>query len=766
MAGVDHYELNGYIDQSFKTLGGAAHFLADESPDFGIQMDLHRFDGISPPESLDLLPAGVNGSIVLALGTDSLVLVGFDTLALAPEDEMRVFLFDGSTATDLGSLGVSQSTANGAMFAWDHYLLSVQDRASGAGREPYVYDLNAWGGGTLFDINPGPNGSSIGGHGFHPFDGRLYFSGFEGGPTEARLISTDGASFRVEPEPAYSVQDLKVFAGKLVINGWGNPGSAGRELWALTSSESTAQLVADINPDAGTPGGSGPELDRAAAANGQLFFEAIALGGSGSPATYGLFSYDGVTVTQVDAQAGRFYLPIGGIGGSMLAAVYEAGTGYEPYIWDGITFSPLPELLPGPASGIPAGAGDERFRAVVAGGYMLFIGDSPDTGWEIFGFDGMSVARVADVVPGPGPSSALSLTALGTGNVAFWDHGPLVPSIGHLRFPPAAITAPASATEGEAFDAGATVRDPDWDLLSLAWSVSTTGGVNCVIADPGAVSTTVTCEDETTATLGLTAHDGNAVISADPVAVTLLNAAPAVTSASLSQTLVQPGQTVTATVGLSDPGITDVITCEFRWGDPVSVTEVVLAASSTCSSTQALAAGAYPVSVTVSDEDGGSVVQNVGTLAVINKVLQASGTGTVNSPLGAAIGYSGRAGIGDYAMNKVRFDGTVVSGSVIFKLTDRGAVLVNFKSTSLSSFTADQGTGFISIRGIGTYNKAPGYTMIVHAVDAAYTASTTDVDTFRIRILNPSGDRAYDNGYLTGDNQPVRPGSTVILTIT
>ncbi len=96
------------------------------------------------------------------------------------------------------------------------------------------------------------------------------------------------------------------------------------------------------------------------------------------------------------------------------------------------------------------------------------------------------------------------------------------------------------------------------------WAVDAAG---CTVADPAALSTTVTCVDEATATLTLTADDGANPAVSDTAELTVGNAAPTVTVTSPSAgTTVQTGQPVTVAATVTDPGTQDVLGCSVGVG--------------------------------------------------------------------------------------------------------------------------------------------------------------------------------------------------------
>lgn len=188
--------------------------------------------------------------------------------------------------------------------------------------------------------------------------------------------------------------------------------------------------------------------------------------------------------------------------------------------------------------------------------------------------------------------------------------GPFTPSqeasrveiqFGYDPPPVVAPGGPYAGTEGAAVPIVGTVTDGD--PVTTAWTVSSP---SCTVADPAALSTTVTCLDSGTFTLTLTANDG----VNDPVAasttLTIANVAPTVTiTAPTPGQVFAAGATVALEATFTDPGTDDTHTCQIAWGDGTASAGTVVGAG-TCSASHAYAGGSSPtITVTVTDDDGG-----------------------------------------------------------------------------------------------------------------------------------------------------------------
>ncbi len=174
---------------------------------------------------------------------------------------------------------------------------------------------------------------------------------------------------------------------------------------------------------------------------------------------------------------------------------------------------------------------------------------------------------------------------------------------------------PFSGQEGTPVTIAGTVTDPDGPNLTTVWSITPQSGVDpgatCAITNPAAQTTTVRCTDDGVYRLTLTANDGvNTPVSASTT-LTLTNVAPQVSiSAPVNNFSVPRGTTVNFIAPFTDIGTNDRHTCtvNFDDGTPVvngAVNEVP--GSGTCTTSHLFTAlGPHNVTVTVTDDDGGS----------------------------------------------------------------------------------------------------------------------------------------------------------------
>jgi alpha-tubulin suppressor-like RCC1 family protein len=178
---------------------------------------------------------------------------------------------------------------------------------------------------------------------------------------------------------------------------------------------------------------------------------------------------------------------------------------------------------------------------------------------------------------------------------------------------PAAILDDDVADGAPAVDAGPDVSGVEGQVLALTGTVTddgpvtttwTSGDADCVIADPTALSTTVTCHDDAaSAQLVLTADDGINAPVTDTVTVIATNVAPTVSALPATTTL-PVGAVYAATGSVTDPG-TEGFTATVDHGDGSGPMPLALDGGSFAISHAFHAAGRFTVTVTVCDDDGG-----------------------------------------------------------------------------------------------------------------------------------------------------------------
>ena len=328
----------------------------------------------------------------------------------------------------------------------------------------------------------------------------------------------------------------------------------------------------------------------------------------------------------------------------------------------------------------------------------------------------------------------------------------------------------AAGNEGAAIAVHATATDPQGGAVTTVWSVTAGPDVDpggmCIFANPNALDTTVTCNDNGTFTITLTATNSIGSASADGT-LSVANVAPTVTiNTPVAWHVSDINTPIAFDVSITDPGANDSLTCTFDW-DSADADTVVAAVAGACNTSKSFAsAGVYTVNVTGTDDDSGSGSDSV-IIAVIDPDAGfVTGGGFIDSPAGAYPAGPALAGKANFGfVSKYKKDATAATppnGQVEFQFH---AGSVNFHSEGTNWLVVTDGKAMY--RGIGRINGAGNYGFFIIAYDGKDSGSA---DRFRIKIWNmDAGDAVvYDNrmgvseDIDTADPQAIANGSVVI----
>jgi hypothetical protein len=322
-----------------------------------------------------------------------------------------------------------------------------------------------------------------------------------------------------------------------------------------------------------------------------------------------------------------------------------------------------------------------------------------------------------------------------------------------LDSPPTADSGgPYSGVEGAPISITGKAGDPDGQTVTSNWSVASNAGNDpgaaCVIADPAALNTSVTCNDEGGYTLTLSATDSGGLTTTATTTLTVSNAPPSVGAITgLPAAPIAIGTSVQASVTFADPGTLDSHTASWNWGDG-SVSAGAISesgGSGTVTGTHTFAAaGIYTVVVTVTDADGASGSSQFQFVVVFDPSAGfATGGGWITSPAGAYVSNPSAAGKASFGfVSRYQKGANVPTGNTDFRFQ---AGSLNFRSTAYQ-WLVIAGACKAQFKGTGTINGSGDYTFLLTAVDGDRCA-TPGPDTFRIQITdNATGATVYDNG--------------------
>jgi uncharacterized repeat protein (TIGR01451 family) len=302
---------------------------------------------------------------------------------------------------------------------------------------------------------------------------------------------------------------------------------------------------------------------------------------------------------------------------------------------------------------------------------------------------------------------------------------------------------PYAGPEGASVALDATVGDPDAaDTVTSTWSWTPGAGVDsgaaCSFADASAVDTSVTCTDDGSYALTLSASDGGPAVT-DTAVLTVGNADPTVAvSAPADMSLHLVGSTVTLTATFADAGANDTHTCSIDWGD--GSVEAGTIGAGTCSGSHAYSSIATPtISVSVSDDDGGTGSADV-VVVIFDRATKVTGGGFVVGDGPTSFGF----------VAKQAPDGTL-SGQVQVRAPGKHRFHGDTVTTMASSANTAQWGGAGRCDGVG------GHTYEVSVVDNRNGGGRKGTaDTIHIVVRDATGAVVLDvSGPLQGGNLTV-----------
>ena len=309
------------------------------------------------------------------------------------------------------------------------------------------------------------------------------------------------------------------------------------------------------------------------------------------------------------------------------------------------------------------------------------------------------------------------------------------------RPPSVSIGGPYSVTEGQSLALNATATDPDGNALSFQWDVDGDGDFDENVTG---ASPTLTYAQLIGLGLGdgplsrdvtVRVSDGTTTTSAT-TALTVTNVAPRVATISGARSISE-GQSVTVSGTFSDPALgvqTETFTGTALWSDGTSTALVISGDTFTTSRSFADdVPGGLTVTVTISDDDGGSGFAVSGTVSVANRAP-------------------------DAVSDTARVDEDQVAGVIIDVLSnDSDPAGALDPRTVIAVSTPAHGTATLNPNGTISYAPNPNYS----GTDSfTYTISDGDggFDTATVTVtVNPVNDNPTVTGgtYTVAENQPL-----------
>jgi len=270
----------------------------------------------------------------------------------------------------------------------------------------------------------------------------------------------------------------------------------------------------------------------------------------------------------------------------------------------------------------------------------------------------------------------------------------------------------------------------------------------------GEVTGEYTYGDNSEYTVTLTVTDKDGGIGDDNITITVYNVPPTITYLDLPLDPVDISNPVELTATFTDPGWLDTHIASIDWDDGNITNGDITDSDGSYTVTGSWIygqAGVYSVSITVTDDDGGSDSMTFTYYVVVYDPTNGfvTGGGWINSPAGA---YKQNAEL----TGKANFG--FVSKYKKGQSTPTGNTEFNFKAGDLNFHSDDYEWLVIQIagakamfKGIGTINGEGSYKFRLTGIDEKLTPST-DTDLFRIKIWEEDDDGneiiIYDNNII------------------
>lgn len=495
----------------------------------------------------------------------------------------EIWWTDGTTTQMLADIDPGTSTAHtiwGLTVVGDYLYFR-------ANNDLYRYDANT---DSITDLDIGLSPSGI-----YGYNGNLYISGLANNTQGRELFvyhpSSGTSELLVDFDATAGVSsyanveaDLN---GNLIVSAYRT--DVGDELWKVDPTSGAYELISDINPGASSTFGeiSVPWVGSFYSFNNQLYFK--------TPLNSTLWIYDGNNLSTVPNFAWT-----GGRIAEFQDKLYllNSLTGYEgTYSID--ASGDIALVLSGTSG-----------RLVYDGHGILVV-----QGQNLYEFNNGTLELVDTLSIVPGAMTLFNGLIYFAASESSTGHE--LWTLYYNKAPKITYQGSNTGDEGANLLLKASVNDRESDALTHTWSILSgpdDGGL-CTIADPQSLNTTITCTDDGTVDVQLEVSDG----INDPVfeyrTFNIINVAPSVSFTNpASGSQVGLNEDVVVSVGLFEHGSNDTYAlCEFEYEGVIYPGSITMT-SDECTATinSGTNWGDKSISVTVSDDDGGTTNKSVG----------------------------------------------------------------------------------------------------------------------------------------------------------
>ncbi len=292
---------------------------------------------------------------------------------------------------------------------------------------------------------------------------------------------------------------------------------------------------------------------------------------------------------------------------------------------------------------------------------------------------------------------------------------------------------PYTVNEGSSILLTGSGSDADGGVLTFAWDLDN----DQVYETSGQNVNFVAVDGPASLTVNFKVTDDSGMSQIDSATVTVDNVNPVLSAITSPHNPVFVGATVNTSARFSDAGVLDTHTANWDWGDGTSLTAGVINAlngSGTVTGSHVYAVpGAYTITLTLTDKDGGSAVRTSQRVFVYQSVtMQTRGKGSYYSPAGAYLPKPTIGGLTTFDFNArvMRHVNGRYALTGYFKLQMKNAGM-NFRATNVNALNTTPGTAIFV--GSGSLNGMRGYAYFVEVSKVAgddyiYVAITDPLD--------------------------------------